>query len=61
VIVSIANTAHPIDPSPTFDTTSLEVLAWPSPQDLDALPNTDPEYLRAVANTEDTYAAGGSK
>ncbi|WP_328810764.1 urea amidolyase associated protein UAAP1 [Rhodococcus sp. NBC_00294] len=61
VIVSIANTAHPIDPSPTFDTTSLEVLAWPSPQDLEALPNTDPEYLRAVANTEDTYAAGGSK
>ncbi|MGY4785961.1 urea amidolyase associated protein UAAP1, partial [Rhodococcus opacus] len=28
VIVLIANTAHPLDPSPTYDTTALEVLAW---------------------------------
>ncbi|MGV7637011.1 DUF1989 domain-containing protein, partial [Mycobacterium kansasii] len=27
-IVAVANTAHPLDPSPTFDTGLLEVLAW---------------------------------
>lgn len=57
VIVTVANTAHPLDPSPTFDTTSLEVLAWTSPDDLDDLPNDDPEYRRAVANTEDVRIA----
>ncbi|MGB6182770.1 MAG: urea amidolyase associated protein UAAP1 [Rhodococcus sp. (in: high G+C Gram-positive bacteria)] len=61
VIVGVANTAHPMDPAATFSTTSLEVLAWPSAQDLDELPNTDPEYLRAVANTDDAYAAGAQQ
>ncbi len=60
-VVAIANTAHPVDPSPTFDTTSLEVLAWKARPDLDALlagvADTDPEYQRAVANSEDVWAA----
>ncbi|MDH3061651.1 DUF1989 domain-containing protein, partial [Gordonia alkanivorans] len=60
-VVAIANTAHPVDPSPTFDTTSLEVLAWKAQPDLDALlagvADTDPEYQRAVANSEDVWAA----
>ncbi|GAB87973.1 DUF1989 domain-containing protein [Gordonia rubripertincta] len=60
-VVAIANTAHPVDPSPTFDTTSLEVLAWTARPDLDTLlagvADTDPEYQRAVANSEDAWAA----
>lgn len=60
-VVAIANTAHPVDPSPTFDTTSVEVLAWRATADLDALPagvaDTEPEYQRAVANSEDVWAA----
>ncbi len=57
VIVLLANTAHPLDASPTFETTAVEVLAWQAPEDLDALPNEDPEYLRAVLNTDDIWTA----
>lgn len=60
-IVAIANTAHPIDPSPTFDTGPLEVLAWKATTDLDGLladvADADPEYQRAVVNSEDIWAA----
>ncbi|GGC57965.1 DUF1989 domain-containing protein [Hoyosella rhizosphaerae] len=59
-IVLLANTAHRLDPSPVFATTGVEILAWPAPEDLDHLPNTDPEYLRAVANTNDYLAARGA-
>ncbi|MET4613165.1 urea carboxylase-associated protein 2 [Rhodococcus sp. PvR044] len=57
VIVLIANTAHPLDPAPTYPTTSLEVLAWEAAADLATLPNEDPEYRRAVLNSEDVWAA----
>ncbi|MFC4602726.1 urea amidolyase associated protein UAAP1 [Rhodococcus kronopolitis] len=57
VIVLIANTAHPLDPSPVFGTTALELLAWRAPEDLLDLPNDDPEYRRAAANTEEAWAA----
>ncbi|OYD69823.1 urea amidolyase associated protein UAAP1 [Rhodococcus sp. OK302] len=57
VIVLIANTAHPLDPEPTFNTTALEILAWAAPADLESLPNNDPEYLRAALNTEDAWNA----
>lgn len=57
VIVLIANTAHPLDVSEDFPTTSLEVLAWQAPEDLEALPNDEPEYRRAVLNTEDIWTA----
>lgn len=60
LIVLIANTAHPLDPSAEFATTTLEVLAWQTSGDLDALPNTDPEYRRAVLNTEDAWTAATS-
>ncbi|GAB10420.1 hypothetical protein GOARA_056_01680 [Gordonia araii NBRC 100433] len=59
-LVAVANTAHPCDESPTFDTGPLEVLAWRAGADLDALiadESTEPEYRRAVANTEDIWAA----
>lgn len=59
--VAIANTAHPLDPSPGFDVGPVEVLAWRAPGDLEALlsdlPDTDPEYQRAVLNSEDAWAA----
>ncbi|AKC40418.1 Urea carboxylase-associated protein 2 [Mycolicibacterium phlei] len=57
VIVLLANTAHPLDPSQTFDTGPAQVLAWPALDELVDLPNNDPEYQRAVLNTEDAWAA----
>nr|WP_246220077.1 urea amidolyase associated protein UAAP1 [Phytoactinopolyspora halotolerans] len=59
-IVLIANTAHRLDPSPHFATTGIEVLAWHAGKELDRLPNTGPEYQRAVANTDDYLAARGA-
>ncbi|MXP20379.1 DUF1989 domain-containing protein [Gordonia sp. HNM0687] len=60
-VVAVVNTAHPLDPSPKFDTGPLEVVAWQAPGDLDELlgtvADTDPEYQRAVANSEDVWAA----
>ncbi|RRQ28318.1 DUF1989 domain-containing protein [Rhodococcus sp. Eu-32] len=57
VVVLLANTAHPLDPSPTFDTTALDVLAWDASSELNDLFNTDPEYQRAVWNTESAWTA----
>ncbi|MFI8774934.1 urea amidolyase associated protein UAAP1 [Gordonia sp. NPDC062954] len=60
-VVAVVNTAHPLDPSPTFDTGPLEVVSWRATGDLDDLlrsvADTDPEYQRAVANSEDVWAA----
>ncbi|MFT4200290.1 urea amidolyase associated protein UAAP1 [Gordonia sp. (in: high G+C Gram-positive bacteria)] len=59
-IVAVANTAHPLDPSPSFETGPLELLAWRAAADLDDLVGdtaADPEYRRAVANSEDAWAA----
>ncbi|MGJ0118089.1 urea amidolyase associated protein UAAP1 [Williamsia sp. MIQD14] len=60
-IVAIANTAHPVDPAPGFDTGPLEVLAWRAETDLVDLivraHDADPEYRRAVANSEDAALA----
>ncbi|MFT3661527.1 MAG: DUF1989 domain-containing protein [Gordonia sp. (in: high G+C Gram-positive bacteria)] len=60
-VVAIANTAHPLDPKPAFDVGSLEVLAWRAEEDLADLlaraGDRDPEYARAVANSEDAHRA----
>lgn len=60
-IVAIANTAHPLDPSPAFGTGPVQVIAWRASADLDDLlsngSDRDPEYQRAVANSEDAYLA----
>ncbi|MEE3851212.1 urea amidolyase associated protein UAAP1 [Gordonia sp. LSe1-13] len=60
-VVAVVNTAHPLDPSPTFDTGPLEILSWKATSDLDELlatvDATDPEYQRAVANSEDVWSA----
>ena len=57
VIVLLANTAHPLDPSPDYPTTTLDVLAWRAPEELSELANTEPEYQRAVQNTENAWKA----
>lgn len=60
-VVALVNTAHPLDPAPTFETGPLEVLGWQATDDLDEIlagvAQRDPEYRRAVANSEDAYAA----
>ena len=60
VVLVIANAAHPLDPSPSV--TPLDVIAWRAGQELATPINADPEYLRAVFNTEAAWvAAGGSE
>lgn len=61
VIALLVNTAHSLDPNPTYATTALDVLAWPARAELDHLTNDDPEYRRAVLNTEDAWAAARSQ
>ncbi|WP_018178743.1 urea amidolyase associated protein UAAP1 [Jongsikchunia kroppenstedtii] len=58
--VAIVNTAHPLDPSTAFDVGPIQVLAWRAADDLAAQiarTDTEPEYQRAVANSEDTHLA----
>ena len=57
VIVLLANTAHPLDPRSEYPTTALDVLAWRAPEELLTLDNTEPEYQRAVQNTENAWKA----
>ncbi|WHU48212.1 DUF1989 domain-containing protein [Gordonia sp. L191] len=60
-IVALANTAHPLDPATDFEAGPLEVLAWRATADLEVLiadaERRDPEYQRAVANSEDAHRA----
>lgn len=53
VVVALVNSAHPLDPESA--TTALDVLAWRAPEELRTPVSTDPEYLRAVFNTETTW------
>jgi urea carboxylase-associated protein 2 len=55
VVVALVNTAHPLDPDPAL--TGLDVLAWRAGEQLTAPVSDDPEYLRALFNTESTWAA----
>ncbi|WP_396931508.1 DUF1989 domain-containing protein [Mycolicibacterium sp.] len=55
VVVAVVNTAHPLDPQPAV--TGLDIVAWRADEELTAPVNTDPEYLRAMFNTESTWAA----
>ncbi|MBF6166558.1 DUF1989 domain-containing protein [Streptomyces gardneri] len=54
VTVLIANTAHPLDDRPATD---LDVVAWAAPEDLAVPVGEDPEYRRAVRNTEQAWTA----
>jgi hypothetical protein len=55
VVVALVNAAHPLDPDPAL--TDLDVLAWRAGEQLTTPVNDDPEYLRALFNTESTWAA----
>jgi uncharacterized protein len=55
MVVALVNTEHPLDPDPKL--TRLDVLAWRAGEQLTAPVNDDPEYLRALFNTESTWAA----
>lgn len=56
LVVLVANTAHPLDPSPEFTTSSLEVLAWHGADPVEP-DGAEPEKHRAHLNTEDTWSA----
>ena len=58
VVVAVVNTAHPLDPQPAV--TGLDILAWRAPDELTTPVNDEPEYLRALFNTEATWAAAQS-
>jgi hypothetical protein len=55
LIVVVVNAAHPLDPDPAV--TDLDVVAWQAGAELAEPVSTDPEYLRALFNTESTWAA----
>ena len=54
VLVALVNSAHPLDPAAA--TTALDVMAWRADEELTVPVNDDPEYLRALFNTESTWA-----
>lgn len=61
VIVSIANTPHPLDPRPDYTASTLELLAWMEAATYpeDPLWTRTPEGRRAFANTADHLTARG--
>ncbi|MBH0776218.1 DUF1989 domain-containing protein [Nocardia bovistercoris] len=54
VVVLVANASHPLDARVTTD---LDVVAWSAPDDLAVRTDADPEYQRAVENTEAAWLA----
>jgi len=54
VTLLVANAAHPLDDTPV---TELDVVAWHAPGDLAHTSSGDPEYQRAVENTEQAWHA----
>ncbi|MGK8487346.1 DUF1989 domain-containing protein [Nocardia asiatica] len=54
VTVLVANSTHPLDDRPATD---LDLVAWSAPEDLAVPADPDPEYLRAVQNTEQAWTA----
>ncbi|MEZ0342155.1 urea amidolyase associated protein UAAP1 [Mycobacterium sp. pV006] len=62
-IVLLANTAHPLDPRPTFTCSPLLMHAWSAAADLDRLGDLvgplGPEHRQAIANTDADLAARG--
>lgn len=55
VVVVLVNGDHPLDPDPAG--TDLDVLAWRADDELSTPANDEPEYLRALFNTESAWAA----
>ena len=59
VVVALVNTPHPLDPDPQPG--PLDVLAWRADDQLRIPANDEPEYLRALFNTESSWAAAESE
>ncbi|MFH5879993.1 urea amidolyase associated protein UAAP1 [Arthrobacter sp. NA-172] len=63
LVLVLANTAHPLDPRPTFTGSAVDIVAWQAPQDLRALAagelglDPGPEHLLALQNTEHDHKA----
>jgi uncharacterized protein len=55
LVVVVVNASHPLDHAPVV--TDLDVVAWRADAELTDPISTDPEYLRALFNTESTWAA----
>jgi uncharacterized protein YcgI (DUF1989 family) len=55
VVVVLVNAPHPLDPSPAL--TDLDVVAWRADDELTVPVADEPEYLRALFNTESAWAA----
>ena len=55
VVVVLVNAPHPLDPTPAL--TDLDVLAWRADDELTTPVIDEPEYLRALFNTESAWAA----
>ncbi|MGW1738925.1 DUF1989 domain-containing protein [Nocardia sp. NPDC001965] len=58
VTVLVAAAGHPLDDSPV---TELDLVAWPGDRAAAAAANNDPEYLRAVENTEQAWSAARTR
>lgn len=58
VTVLVAGTAHPLDDTPV---TELDLVAWPGDPIDTTTVNSDPEYLRAVQNTEQAWSAARTR
>lgn len=56
LVVVLVNAPHPLDPAPAV--TDLDVVAWAGRDDPTIPLNSEPEYLRALFNTESAWAAG---
>lgn len=66
-VVILANTAHPLDPRPSFTGTAVDVVAWHAPDDLNLLaagrltgPLT-PEHRQALNNTDHDLTARNAR
>ncbi|WP_039826781.1 DUF1989 domain-containing protein [Nocardia testacea] len=58
VTVLVTATPHPLDDAPV---TGLDLVAWPGDRAAAAAANSDPEYLRAVQNTEQAWSAARTR
>lgn len=58
VTVLVVNTAHPLDSTPP---TELDLVAWPGERVDPPTVNNDPEYLRALENTEQAWSAARTR
>ena len=59
LLVTLANTAHPLDPRAEFTGSAVDISAWYAPDDLAGLAagELEPEHRRALENTDHDLTA----